>query len=267
MKLSKERRISIYHSPILIEETIRMYLKDHNKEELKRQLPFIFEICQERWFRDRVDCWVEELVEEAGSKESIFLPDRERRTTEDNIRKMVFLDDFDQSMFDTAFQQMDENRIKAGKIKQTAVKMREDTSEKLKAIGKSRKDIKQTPDEYVAATLDEFGSEIIKKHLPVTNASEIAEKWKARKDRYPYFTLFSRGFLYSGYYAMAYPNEPIDLNAMVDVSQLCYVNGVDLLVSNDEKFMKKAFDFMFEGQPKEMMTAENFGVWLKANYE
>ena len=40
LALSKQRRISVYHTPILLEETIRMYLKEKNREELRRQLPY-----------------------------------------------------------------------------------------------------------------------------------------------------------------------------------------------------------------------------------
>lgn len=166
LSLSKQRRISIYHTPILLEETIRMYLKEKNREELRRQLPFIFEICQDRWLRDRVEIWVKELVEEADPRESVFMPDDERRSSEENIRRMVFDNDFDQIMFEDAKKAMDENGAKAGNIRRSAIKMRDDISRELKAVNKSRKDIKQTADQYVDAVLDETGAEIIKNIYP-----------------------------------------------------------------------------------------------------
>ena len=263
MKLSKQRRISIYHSPILIEETIRMYMKEKNREELRRQLPFIFEICQERWFRGRSELWSKELVEEAGEKGSVFMPDIERRMTEENIKRMVFHDDFDENMFECAIKEIDENKIKAGRIKEISIKMRSDVSERLKSVRKSRCDIKQTAEEYVDLTSDDTGTEILTKHLITKNPLEIADKWRKHKKRFPYFTLFVRGLLYLTYYVMAEPNEPIDDNALIDISQLTYLHGADIIVSNDEKFMKKTFDFMYKGRSKRMMTCEQFVAYLK----
>ena len=248
LELSKQRRISIYHSPILIEETTQMYLKQKNRGELRRQLPFIFEICQERWLNERTQIWIKELVEDAGERGSIFLPDGKRRQIEGNLSRMVFQDDVDAAMFEEAIRGVDDNRAKAAKIKESAVRMREEISRQLKEHRLSRKNIKQTAGEYVNAVLDDTGVEIIKKHLPVSNTLEISEKWKCKKERYPYFTHFARGLLYSGYYAMAYPNEAIDDNALTDISLLCYAHGMDLMVSNEEGFMKKAFDFMFAGK-------------------
>ena len=49
----------------------------------------------------------------------------------------------------------------------------------------------------------------------------------------------------------------------VDVSQLCYLHGADAIVSNDEKFMKKAFDFMYPSQSKRFFTAESFAKHLE----
>ncbi|MEW6330825.1 MAG: hypothetical protein AB1560_05120, partial [Pseudomonadota bacterium] len=82
LRLSRARHIAVYHAASLIEETASLYLKERNHNLLRKQLPFILDICNERWLRPTEDIWVKELVEREDQKRVVFVPHSEREHTE-----------------------------------------------------------------------------------------------------------------------------------------------------------------------------------------
>jgi hypothetical protein len=49
---------------------------------------------------------------------------------------------------------------------------------------------------------------------------------------------------------------PLDWNWQSDAEQLCFLVDVDLIVSSDQQFMRRAFDELWKPKGKRMLTPE-----------
>ena len=86
----------------------------------------------------------------------------------------------------------------------------------------------------------------------------LAEQWARCPERFPYYSAFVEGLLYSGYYAAVRHNDPIDENAQADYEQLAYLTWADIVVSNDRRFFRRAFEEIWKPRGKRLETAESF---------
>jgi hypothetical protein len=71
------------------------------------------------------------------------------------------------------------------------------------------------------------------------------------------------GFLiYSLYDAEKNQNSPLDRNWQGDAEQLCFLVDVDAMVSSDLRFMKEAFEALWQPSQKRFFTPEEFVAFL-----
>src|SRR5882762_8122066 len=82
LPLIKAGVVLVHHTPAFLEETISLYEKPDNRDELRAQLPFILEICNGRWFLQPEELWNLELVQHAGPNANVFVKEWRRRDTE-----------------------------------------------------------------------------------------------------------------------------------------------------------------------------------------
>jgi len=85
--------------------------------------------------------------------------------------------------------------------------------------------------------------------------------WSRNIKRYRFFSAFVDGLLFAAYYAMVEQNEPIDKNTQADVEVLMYMPDVDILVSNDRRFLKSTFDTFWRPKGKILFSTEEFVDW------
>jgi hypothetical protein len=86
----------------------------------------------------------------------------------------------------------------------------------------------------------------------------LADQWAKSPARFPFYTAFVEGFLYNGYYAAVEQNDRLDRNAQEDYEQLAYLTWADVIVSDDQKFFRRAFDELWKPRGKRLETAEGF---------
>lgn len=89
-------------------------------------------------------------------------------------------------------------------------------------------------------------------------AEEVGELWARNPDRFRFYSAFIEGALYSAYYAMVENNLPLDRNTQADYEQLAYLLWADVIVSNDQKFFRSAFQTLWAPRGKRMESAETF---------
>ena len=91
-------------------------------------------------------------------------------------------------------------------------------------------------------------------------AAPLADQWALCPNRFPFYSAFVEGSLYAGYYALVEHNRPIDPNAQTDYELLAYLTWADLVVSDDQKFFRNAFEAIWEPRGKRLETSESFVV-------
>jgi hypothetical protein len=64
--------------------------------------------------------------------------------------------------------------------------------------------------------------------------------------------------LYMTYYAAVHNNDRIDENAQADLDLMTHLLHADVLVSNETRFMRRAFTDLWEPRGKILLTSEQF---------
>jgi len=61
---------------------------------------------------------------------------------------------------------------------------------------------------------------------------------------------------------MVEPNERIDRNTEADIELLMYLPHADVVVSNDLRFLRRAFDTLWKPKGKSLFATEEFTDWI-----
>jgi len=239
--------LAFYPTPVLIEETLGLALKKGKKEELKSHLRYILDVKSQRWFRDIFELFKLEL-EGASKKDYLFLSRKEEADLRQNIELEIEEGDLSFATEKELLKEIDDIFKRKTTLRKTGIKIREEISPKLKELGTNGK-YPGGFEAFYRKQTDDTGKEMIEKLIATTlDKNTVIKKWQDNKKRYPYFTQFVKGYLYIHYYAMSKPSMRIDINAQMDIHQLVYLKGLDMLVSNEQKFMKSAFDELYGKQ-------------------
>jgi len=95
---------------------------------------------------------------------------------------------------------------------------------------------------------------LVNQTLPTLDHPEAKfEAWKRDPTKFPHFTAFVGFLIYSLYDAEKNRNAPLDGNWQPDAEQLCFLLDVDVIVSSETGFMKRAFDALWQPSDKRML--------------
>jgi len=242
----RNRKLSVVHTPIFIDETLRMYGNPRRRTQLRQQLPFILDIYNGRAYHDTETIWRRELVLNYRNSADIFFPRSRWRRIEQRIKTGILTDDWSE------WQSFIWDGI------ETKKEIQYEIYREIRLEGNEKRSFKDILD----LILDNAGRAIIHRHIHANNNEALQEKWSKNKDRYPFITAFTKGFLFAGYYAAREQNMPLDKNAQVDYGLMTYLNHADVLVSADMGFQRSAFIALWEPHGKKLLTPEEFVTFI-----
>jgi hypothetical protein len=266
-QLVQERKVLVYHTAVFLEETLRMArsTKQGTKDELRRQWPFLASICNGGWFKPLLfgqppklkSVCDEEL--DGGDKDDSWplVPSKHRIAIEAKVAK--FLEESGPlPELDNARPIYDQNEQVKMENKALLLELRK------KPTGP--KD--ETFPEYYQSCIVEAASLFIHrpgalnqlqvKLAPLDQPQVKFDAWKRDPTKFPHFTAFLGFFIYSLYDAERNQNSPLDRNWQADAEQLCFLVDVDVIVSSDLEFMRRAFEALWQPSQKRMFTPEEF---------
>jgi hypothetical protein len=116
---------------------------------------------------------------------------------------------------------------------------------------------------YVQTEIDHAGRAFISTLIHTQNPGEVASRWSRNKHFYPYFTEFVYDMLYLSFYAMTKPDAILDLNAQADLNVMAHLLQGDVLVSNEQGFLRTAFNDLWKPRGKVLMTGPQFLEYLE----
>jgi len=263
LDLAKQNRIVVHHPAPLLEETISMFEKQENHAELRRQLPFVLDICNGRWFRGRGEIWELELTRNLGPAADVFEPDSARRIAEQNIRDGVFgtepWDGFKQAIPDK-----DVERQKQARLHKIQSEMRREIAAKRKADVRLKRQKPPPAATFIENELEHWGEQIISRYVGTSYRALLVRRWTTDKQRYPFLTSSLEGQIFANWHALVEHNKRIDRNSHVDVEVLACLNRADAIVSADAGFLKDAFDVLWRPKGKLLYTPEAFVDYLNS---
>jgi len=249
--------IQVFHTPVFLEETFDMFAVEANREELRRQLPFILRIANGGMFRTIREIWHDELVQNRGPNVRLLWTQRERREFEERIQHAPLKSDAWGYWAATAGER-DDKQLKKNNQKEAYRDAREGLTARLRANGHQRPLSSYQFADHLASELDLYGRTIIGSQIPSKNTLALQNQWSRNKKRYPFVTGFVEGFAYAGYYAAIKQNSPLDRNAQADYEQMTYLRAADILVSADTRFLSEAFDALWKPRGKVLMSPDHF---------
>jgi hypothetical protein len=219
--------ISIIHTPIFLEETIMSYGAKEGSDEWKTHLAFPVEVCNGGIFLP---------------KDATFV-----RTAATNPSSCLA-----------------SSGASASHSALHHARARCDICREAKRTGRVRGNPKDYPfSQFLKSELVHTGR-LFMSIVDADRAGPLACQWGQNPLRFPYYTAFIEGVLYSAYYAMIEHNLPLDRNAQADYEHLAYLLWADVVVSNDEKFFRSAFQTLWASRHKRMESAESFAALVRA---
>jgi len=83
---------------------------------------------------------------------------------------------------------------------------------------------------------------------------DVILRWKTDPEKFPFTNYFIRCILSTLFVPMADHQLAVDANDKSDAQQLTFLLWTDVLVSDDQRFMTKAFDILNRGGKKELWS-------------
>lgn len=258
--LVRRGRIRPVYGHVFIEETMRTYGSERRRADLvTRRLPFLADTA-ELICNDFVDIWHSELVQGRGVHAQVFMKAKARDQLVAAWRN-VPADGTWRAWHESAAAREEEDR-KRDAQKQTSREIRDEILAWKKKVeyDPSRHGV---PDlqRYVSANLEFGGKLFISAIIRSKNPREITSRWSRAPDAYPFFTRFVKNMLYIAHHA-ATRQHAIDLNAQADMDVMTHLLHADVLVSNETRFMRTAFDDIWRPRRKVLFTAMEFASFL-----
>lgn len=255
-ELQEKGIISVYISPMLIEETLPLIFNSERRGELKRHLQFILEISKNRWLEDCFEIFRSELGIMPLREDYQFCKLRAEKIIKENIGILIAGGEPEPTIYKQT--RVNKNNVfcKMQNMKKIGHDMRLEVSRILSENRKKRNDIKETWGDFRDHNIYKFGEELIKRKQFHTKffCWVAIKRWANNRERCPYFYDWIRGLLYIQFYAMKYPNNGIDNHAQADIQHLLYLKEVDGIVSEDKSFMRKAWEEIYAPNSKKYLT-------------
>jgi hypothetical protein len=255
--------ITVIHTPVFLEETISNYASDRSTNAPWRgHLSFAVDICNGGYFLSKGDIWHSELVEGRGQFAVHVLPERETRRYRSrsdlirNLRAVAETGDLAAEWDASALEREDTHRKKQAQ-RETFRTMRNEVSAAIRERRLTGALSAYSFAQFRQATFLQTGR-VLMGIVDERRRGQLAELWSAHPHRYPYYSAFVEGMVYAAYYATAEHAAPLDTNAQADYEQLAYLVWADVIVSDDTRFMRHAFQAVWKPRGKKLLTAAEF---------
>jgi hypothetical protein len=265
-RLVANRRVTIFHTPVFLDEIIQSYGSRRASDTWRKHLEFAARICDGGIFLPKDESWRSELIDGRGRLAQRLLP---REATEQHESFHGFLGtllrtaetgDLSSEWAESAAERDDVYQKKANQ--RSLFRGARDEVARALRTRQVKGSLRDYPfSEYRRSEFNRNGRSLMRL-VDKSRADELADLWEADPEEFPYYTAFVEGFVYSQYYAAIEHNRPLDGNAQADFEQLAYLTWSDMVVSDDEGFFCSAFDAIWKPRGKLMESAARFAARL-----
>ncbi len=262
IRLCRAGRISPVYGHVFLEETFRAYGQLNKRDDLINcWIPFI-STTVDRFCDDFLTIWHRELVQARGIRTDIYMSPRAQQRLIERIALIPL---------DGTWHAWHESRTARAVEDQKRTDQRQMSKDIRQEVADWRKMVNYTPRKhgtpnychFLSTEIDRLGREIIMAKVRCHNALEVACRWSRHKHTFPYFTTFVENMLYIAFCAMTRPNDKIDLNAQADLDLMTHLLRADALVSNEQGFLRRAFDDIWRPKGKVIFTSQEFSDFIE----
>lgn len=267
MDLCRLGRIEVYHTPVFLNETISTYRPGEQDAAWQSHLQFALDTCNGGIFLNKEAIWYQELVAGGGTLARHLLPERRNKKYKwsrpelmEILRDVARTGDLEEEWIANELVRV-ETRRRTANQRQIFSRMRREVARNIREHRPVDRLSEYAFSEFLRTVYTKTGQELMNL-VHTRRTKSLAEQWARCPERFPYYSAFIEGLLYSGYYAAVRHNDPIDENAQADYEQLAYLTWADIIVSNDRRFFLRAFEEVWKPRGKRLMTAERFAEFV-----
>jgi hypothetical protein len=241
--------IEIFLTPMFFEETVKCGL--HDKSTFVSHWNFIASINNKKWFKLASEIIAIELGNKLVDEQYYLQFNRVIEHIQEGV-EMFIADDVPQAGLDDVMKQITENIAIGKQNRKTRLAMRAQTP----------------PGEYNFQTYFETNVEwFIQKGIMEyhEHSEHFLDIWRRQRHECPFTEFFLKCWLSTLYLPVANHQLKVDENDRADAEQLAFLVWADTMVSDDTRFMKSAFDLLFSGSDKSLMTLPKFLMYLNTD--
>lgn len=258
--LAASGRVRVFLTPIFIDETISAYGATQATDEWRAHLRYAVDVCNGGLMLTRDDIWRNELVNGHGKRARYTFPEmrtkrygKSNREWLDTLRALATKrgKELTGAWMGSEVERAETHRKKNAQRALLANVRKEAAA--ARRVGR-RRDV--SFQQYLGAEFLPAGRAFMGL-VDSQRRVELGDLWATQPERYPFYSTFIEGTLYSGYYAMIEQNDRLDRNAQSDYEQLAYLVWADAMVSNEQRFLRKAFDAIWKPRGKRLLMAED----------
>jgi hypothetical protein len=259
-------RVKVFLTPVFIHETLHPFGSGRTGNDWREHLQYAVEICNGGVFLDKSEIFRNELLCGQGTAAQHIFPQRRTRrygpsNTDvlDQLRLIANADDGELAQpWKEGEAQRDDIQRKKDAQKAYYSKVRQDIGDALR-----RGYVRSSLQDHLNVDFLPAGRHFMKV-VDKGRQLVLAEMWARDPWRYPFYSAFIEGLVYTVYHAAEEHNAKIDRNSQADFEQLAFLTWADVIVSDDNKFFRQAFDALWKPRGKRNLTAEEFSDFANA---
>jgi hypothetical protein len=247
----KHNNIRVFFTSTFIEETLTRSLD--NMGEFASHWNFIISLQGAKWFKPGDQIVEIELSNNIEGEYYYLVPKGLIRFLLRNVKDFI-AGKLSESEFKSIAEEVDKNK----KDRQEFRKLRVDSRSEVKPGNYNF-------DEYVESNAELF----IEKSLTRNHedSPKSLDTWRKHRAQCRFTELFLRAWLSTVFLPLSNHTLRVDLNDSTDAEQLAYMTWADTMISDDTRFMKAAFDLLFQGTGKKILTLREFLEYLPESRE
>jgi len=256
-RLCKSGRIEPIYGHVFLEETFKAYGSEKKRDDLvNKWIPMITSTAGS--FRNDFQAiWHEELVQGRGLKTNPKMRSRAHRSLLASLPHIPLDGSWHAYKVSRDAQAVEDEKRAAQRA--LSLEIRQEVADWRSAIRyNASKHGKPDWHTHKAKELDFAGRAFIDAQVKCANPKAVADRWSRSKADYPFFTTFVINMLYIGFCAATRPSMKMDLNAQADLDLMTHLLHGDAIVSNEEGFLKTAFDELWRPKGKALFNSAQF---------
>jgi hypothetical protein len=235
-------KLEVFLTPMFFEETLMCGLRD--KQTFVSHWEYISSIHKQQWFKLASEIVSIELGNKLVDVEYYLQFNRKIQNIRDGVESFI-AGDIPQGGLDHVLEEIAENRQIRQQNRQRRLTLRLNTPPG-----------KYNFEEFYEANVEQL---IERDLMRVHKSSErFLEIWRTQRAECPFTEYFLRAWLSLFFLPATNHQLKVSENDRADGEQLAYLQWADIMVSDDTRYMKSAFDLLYNGSGKSLMTLADF---------
>jgi hypothetical protein len=239
--------IQVLYTAHFIEETIQYGFVDSS--HFRTQWDYLTSLNSSKWFKHTNALLATELGKQIVGRKYYLRPKGEIRQIIQNaphvIDRQMPVDQFKQ-----ANDQISQNNLRSEELRRQIIAMRQKHGRTNYDFGEV---VRRSAEWYIEKGLMTWHA----------NSEGYLSVWRSNRAKCRFSNSHIRAALATLLLPLVDHQLKLDRNDKTDAEQLAFLEWADIFVSDDTKFMKRAFDFLYHDCPKKFMCSSDFISYLE----